>query len=843
MKRTLTLLTFSLLSIFSVKSQNVTITDPGFLEYLQFNYPNCMSGNQMDTTCTSITDVTYIELTPLMIQSTINDLFGIEYFDNLDFLSIENQLIDSIFNLPNSLTELSITNSGVTYFDNFPANIEIISVAACPISNIPPLPDSLISFHFQLCPNLIQPTIIPVGLNSYDVTACNILSLPVLPNSLKSLNVSVNPGIVLGSLPDSLWFFGCTESNFTSLPTLPNNLYRLDCQLNNLTTLPTLPSTLRKLFCAGNPLGVLPVLPDEMYIISASSCQLTTITNFPLVLLSPNGNGGYIDIHNNMLVELPEIPNTTFSLLAQDNQLQCLPNIPESVYQIQLQNNFFTCIPNLTPTMSDLPYLDSLPLCNGSNGQCSGSAQVVGEIINDENSNCNTDPSENGVGAVPMRLYDDANNELLLVSSAPSGEYYFNTGIYPSYRVEIDTLNKPYTVNCSSPGIDSTFSIIGAADSTIQDVDFLIGCKPGFDVGIQSVIATGFVFPGQQHTLSIVAGDLSNWNVLNMNCATNVSGTVTIDVSGGVSYVSPANGALVPTTVNGNVFTYEVTDFSVINLETDFGLILETDTTATADDTICVNVFVTPIGGDNNPDNNEFSFCYHVVNSYDPNDKKVYPESVLPLFDDWLTYTVRFQNTGNAAAFNIKLKDRLSNLLDYSTFEMINSSHLNTYSLEGDMLTTNFPDIMLVDSTTNFEESIGYFQYKIKPISNLPLGTEIENKAYIYFDYNAPIITNTAITVFEEPATSDGASVPNYIRHNVVVYPNPNNGEFTIQLSSELTNMNVKLFSLSGAELKFELNKIMDSKISVKVNDNNKGLTFIAIQSDQGVFYSKVVLK
>jgi uncharacterized repeat protein (TIGR01451 family) len=70
-----------------------------------------------------------------------------------------------------------------------------------------------------------------------------------------------------------------------------------------------------------------------------------------------------------------------------------------------------------------------------------------------------------------------------------------------------------------------------------------------------------------------------------------------------------------------------------------------------------VEINPTPLDGDTS--NNVYDFCYKVVNSYDPNMKEVYPVNVLPGYDDWFTYTIHFQNTGNAPAFNIRLRDTL----------------------------------------------------------------------------------------------------------------------------------------------------------------------------------------
>jgi uncharacterized repeat protein (TIGR01451 family) len=275
--------------------------------------------------------------------------------------------------------------------------------------------------------------------------------------------------------------------------------------------------------------------------------------------------------------------------------------------------------------------------------------------------------------------------------------------------VTVDTSNVPFTVNCSTPGIDS--AVVINPGSIIGNVNFDIDCKAGFDIGVQSVSRNGVAFPGEKHRLNIVAGDMSNW--YNLNCAAGVSGQLEITVTGNVSFFEVPIGALYPTIV-GNVYTYNIADFGTVNFQTDFSLVFETDTTAQAGDQICVNITVNPSNGDNDSTNNLFNYCYEVVNSYDPNMKEVYPVEVNPGYDGWFTYTIHFQNTGNAPAINIKLKDTLDINLDLSTFQALNYSHANTFQLNENLLSIRFQGIMLPDSTTDFDGSQGFFSIPYK---------------------------------------------------------------------------------------------------------------------------------
>src|SRR5690606_13691284 len=232
--------------------------------------------------------------------------------------------------------------------------------------------------------------------------------------------------------------------------------------------------------------------------------------------------------------------------------------------------------------------------------------------------------------------------------------------------VQMETENQPYQSSCTEPG-NSQDVWLTDSEPAAHNVDFGIECLPGYDIGVQSVVTTGWVFPGQTHTLKIEGGDMSSW--YGLNCAEVVEGTVTIYVYGSVSYLEPAENALIPTVTGDLQFTYNIADFTDVNFQQDFALLLLTDTTAQAEELVCVDIIVEPIDGDYNPSNNIYTHCYPVVNSYDPNIKQVWPHNVEPGFDGYFNYTIYFQNTGTAPAFNIRVADTLDTNLDLNTFE------------------------------------------------------------------------------------------------------------------------------------------------------------------------------
>jgi uncharacterized repeat protein (TIGR01451 family) len=192
---------------------------------------------------------------------------------------------------------------------------------------------------------------------------------------------------------------------------------------------------------------------------------------------------------------------------------------------------------------------------------------------------------------------------------------------------------------------------------------------------------------------------------------------------------------------------------------------------------------------------NNASFVATVLNSYDPNDKQCQlPTYIQPDVQENMQYTVRFQNDGNFPALNVVVRDTLSTNLDLSTFRLIGSKHPVSYSV--DPITREavfrFSGIQLLPSDSSLEESQGYFTYEIKELPNLSLNSEITNTAYIYFDFNPAIITNTTLNM------NAYAGLSSAIQAQVELYPNPSYGQLTINGMEE---GEVVVYSLTGQKM------------------------------------------
>jgi uncharacterized repeat protein (TIGR01451 family) len=183
--------------------------------------------------------------------------------------------------------------------------------------------------------------------------------------------------------------------------------------------------------------------------------------------------------------------------------------------------------------------------------------------------------------------------------------------------------------------------------------------------------------------------------------------------------------------------------------------------------------------------------------SFDPNDKQG-RETITPAQvanGDFLEYTIRFQNTGTDTAFTVVVADTLANALQAKTLKIVSASHNMRVNSQDSIVYFEFLNILLPDSNANEPLSHGFVRFQIKPQTNLMLGQTIQNKAAIYFDYNAPVITNTVTTT-----VANVTGISEKITNRLEVFPNPLEGE--ILTIPNVRGASAKLFTLTGQELR-----------------------------------------
>jgi uncharacterized repeat protein (TIGR01451 family) len=595
---------------------------------------------------------------------------------------------------------------------------------------------------------------------------------------------------------DNLLLLECSNNLLTTLPLLPNSLIELVCSINQITSIPALPPSLIGLICHENNLSNLPSLPNSLKYLWAS---------------------------NNMLTSLPELPDSLHYLIISYNpDLKCLPDL-KNIYDLTFIDTGIQCLPSYGNIQISFPLLSTYPLCNLFNNpnNCSFYWNISGKVYADSNNNCIDDAGEQGLSGLKLQLFQNG-NLIQQLYSVGEGTFSFDTDT-GTFTYTVDTTDLPVYVTCPTSGFHT--SILTPLDSMDYNMDFAMQCKPGFDVGVKNIVrASGQFFPGNTATVKIGAGDMASF--YGLICASGVSGSVVVDFTGPITYISEAPGSLVPSVI-GNTLTYSIADFGLVNFNSDFRIIVQTDTTAQAGDLVCFTVNVSPPTGDNNVSNNLMQHCFTVVNSFDPNAKEVYPEGGIPINQEWMTYTIHFQNTGNAPAQNIYILDTLDQNLIASSFSLLSYSHEPLVQLFGNVVKFNFPNINLPDSTNDEPNSHGFVQYKIKIAPGLPIGTTISNIAYNFFDFNPPIATNavenmiglTSITGITE-------------KLDFSVYPNPTDGNIFINLVLKSTSeIKIELFNSLGQVVK----TISNTKYLAGKNEINFSITDLI----EGIYHLK----
>ncbi|MBL7914797.1 MAG: T9SS type A sorting domain-containing protein [Bacteroidia bacterium] len=250
---------------------------------------------------------------------------------------------------------------------------------------------------------------------------------------------------------------------------------------------------------------------------------------------------------------------------------------------------------------------------------------------------------------------------------------------------------------------------------------------------------------------------------------------------------------------------------------------------------------ILPIVNDVNPGCNSSFWEVFTIGSYDPNDILVNRSFIydyeMPVPPD-LEYIIRYQNTGNDTAFTVKILNPLdTNRLDLSTLEMVATSHPADIRFVYHERNLEFVmnNILLPDSNINEPMSHGFVRYRIKPKSTVTIGDSIQNFAAIYFDFNNPVITNTAVTKIIQPT-----GVQEIPQGNISIFPNPTNNKFTIRLTESAENLTeVNVFNLYGQEVKaFKIAPTHTAEIDI--SDLAQGVYFIQLNNSNQLI-SKIV--
>ncbi|OJW83113.1 MAG: hypothetical protein BGO69_04025 [Bacteroidetes bacterium 46-16] len=124
--------------------------------------------------------------------------------------------------------------------------------------------------------------------------------------------------------------------------------------------------------------------------------------------------------------------------------------------------------------------------------------------------------------------------------------------------------------------------------------------------------------------------------------------------------------------------------------------------------------------------------------------------------------------------------------------------------------------------------------YSISLKNGLPDGTDITNRAGIYFDYNPVVLTNTAYN-----RTGCPTSVHNAVKAgDIRIYPNPTGNEFMIITNNTTYNSCILTDMLGHTVLE---QKLQPQRTTVDIRNLPAGVYYISLIGNNGNVVRKIV--
>ncbi|MGM0649129.1 MAG: DUF7619 domain-containing protein [Bacteroidota bacterium] len=388
---------------------------------------------------------------------------------------------------------------------------------------------------------------------------------------------------------------------------------------------------------------------------------------------------------------------------------------------------------------------------------------ISGRIYRDNDDNCvyetGTDGILNGqmVKAEPGPYYVFTNSEGKYKFEVEPDQYTISPAKIPNALFDFqdcqDSTSYNFTVTAGGIVSDNDFAL-GLKDPPVCESNVNIVSSPFLQGPCTSPLSLSSPCPGYLHRYcftitntgtatigpgSYVQVDLDPNMTFVEEVSNTCSGDLTVDFSDPTTPVWNVDNASV---LNDNGDSCDV----CFNVDVAFPISLSGYSSTANFNAICGNDY--HVSGDV-AEEDDACAC-------DPNDKLVSPKGCGPYGNiarnESVTYHIRFQNIGTGPAHDIVIRDTIDTDFDISTLNILHSSH-NITGLQvnpDNELVISFQGIELPDSVSDPQGSKGNVILELMPLSDLPNGTELKNRAAIYFDTNLPVLTNTTLNTVRD---------------------------------------------------------------------------------------------
>ena len=821
-------------------------------------------------------------------EAGISDLTGIEYFENLNNLDCSyNQLtnLDVLNTLPNlvglscnnnqltslnisslnSLEQLWCNNNSITSANlTLNNNLTLLNCSNNPLGtlNLSALPDlEVLQCNSNLLSNLDVTN--QTNLHTLHCTTNSLTSLDVSTlTNLKNLNFSGNAinNIDLSALVN-LEYLTCSQNGLTSLNVNSSpNLIDLKCDMNEIPSLDVSSLIdLELLYINDNQLSNIDL--SALINLTSLRCGRNLFTDLDLSSLTnllnlEYGNPGLenIDIENQVnllslfalyINELPANIENLQQLVSlkvassstEEIDVSFLPSLVgfdgidnEFLTYVNLKNgnNFsnggitFLANPNLTFVCVNDTDLNDVVNLGAENGDFFVSSYCTFEPGGDYNTitgsvlmDCD---ESNATVYTKVTVYDGVENGVSFTDQ--NGEYTFFTQA-GTYIITPD-LENPSFFNITPP-IDA---VIFPDNNNNEEVLNFCVAPNGINPDVEVVVAPLMhARSGFDAWYKIVYRNKGNQTV---------SGNVNFEFDNTrLDFVS--SEPIVDNQTTG-LLTYNFTDLAPFQSQ-EIVIVLNVNG---PQETPSVNIddvlpFTTEIVIDQTdviPDDNTFEFNQVVVGSFDPNDITCIEGDVVDpeYIGEELHYMIRFENTGNYYAENIVVKMEIDPAkYDSESVRLLNTSHNASVKIKNNILEIFFNQINL-DSGGH-----GNILLVMKTTNSLSVGDSVLCKADIYFDFNYPIITNDAVTLFQATMTIED----NIKNIDLKFYPNPTTDYFNITSAAMIQS--IKLYDVSGRLIRTSL--VNDFETKQNVSNLTNGVYLLKIKTQKGEITGKIVKK
>jgi hypothetical protein len=846
-------LLFLLLCTAMANAQIVNIPDPVFKAYLLSTAINADTNTNGEIEMSEAAAITI--LSP---NSAVSDFTGLEAFVNLTGLTISDaSALNSISAMPGltSLTSMyvsgnnSITSVSLNQYPNLKflwldhlnvcssvsfsgISLTEVSIAFCDLlttldvssqtnlRRITCREDSLANINLGTLPSLIYLELTSNALTSVDLSGLTILdALLVSDNQLTSLNVS-NLSVLTG-----LIFGG-------------NNIPSIDVANNPL---------LKSLSCGPNPIPSLNLSNNHNLIgLDVRATPMTTLDLTPITALQSLGISDtalgpeIFDGTNTAALFSLECNNVNWvvidvSTFTDLNSLYCGGAALTQIFMKNGANTYLELIesPNLLYICTDetniwLVNATALPFAMNAtvNSYCSF---IPGGDYNTITGHVNYDIQNDGCGDnddlfpfnVRMNLTGPSTVSSNFINDA--GQYNFYSSTAGNF-ILTPHLEHPSYFNISPATASFNFPLV---NNSVQTQDFCItpnGSHPDLEVVL---VPNGAARPGFDASYKVIYKNKGNLVM---------DGTVAFTFNEFAEFVSaqPAVGSQTPTQLTWNFTNLQPFESRTVNATLNLNSPME-NPALNSGDVLHFSASINGGSAEDTPADNVFSLYQPVVNSYDPNDKAclegnaVLPENI----GKYLHYNINFENTGNADAINIVVRDSIDvTKFDIASLQVIHCSHAVETKITGNIVEFIFEGINLPPAIMNPIGGHGNVLFKIKILPTLAEDDSVTNTANIHFDYNHPIATNEARTVFTNLSRTDFNK-----DKSVTVYPNPVKNKVTVKASNPIKQ--IQLYDVQGRILQTSIENKMEAVLDISAKP--KGIYFLKIITQNGSTTQKIV--